>query len=126
MISHVPVGSMPPEHFQDVLASDTSAMFLQAVDEARRELGGVVIWNINSTPKGGGVAEMLRSLLAYARGGGVDARWVTIGGNADFFHLTKRLHNHLHGAAGDGGPLGAAEHAISKTSPPGPPASWRP
>ena len=112
MISHVPVGSMPPEHFQDVLASDTSAMFLQAVDEARRELGGVVIWNINSTPKGGGVAEMLRSLLAYARGGGVDARWVTIGGNADFFHLTKRLHNHLHGAAGDGGPLGAAEHAI--------------
>lgn len=112
MISHVAVGSMPPEHFQDVLDPESSARFLQAVDEARRELRGVVIWNINSTPKGGGVAEMLRSLLAYARGGGVDARWVTIGGNPDFFRLTKRLHNHLHGAPGDGGALGDAERSI--------------
>ena len=31
-------------------------------------------WNISSTAVGGGVAEMVRSLLAYARGLGVDAR----------------------------------------------------
>ncbi|MEP6461966.1 MAG: glycosyltransferase, partial [Frankiaceae bacterium] len=32
--------------------------------------------------------------------------------NSDFFALTKRLHNRLHGALGDGGPLGAAEHEL--------------
>lgn len=110
-ISQVPVGSMPPERFEQILERTAGAKFLQAIEAARSELRGVVIWNINSTSKGGGVAEMLRSLLAYARGSGVDTRWVTIGGTPDFFKLTKRLHNHLHGAPGDGGPLGKAERA---------------
>mgnify|MGYP007111993955 CR=1 FL=1 len=61
---------------------------------------------------GGGVAEMLMPLLGYCRGAGVDARWVVIEGDADFFAVTKRIHNRLHGAAGDGGPLGAAEQAV--------------
>jgi trehalose synthase len=42
----------------------------------------------------------------------VDARWAVIEGNADFFALTKRIHNRLHGSDGDGGPLGADEHAL--------------
>ena len=69
------------------------------------------LWTVNSTASGGGVAEMLRSLIGYVRGAGLDARWVVIGGDADFFRITKRLHNHLHGADGDGG-LGATERAI--------------
>ena len=48
---------------------------------------------------------MLVSLLAYARGAGIDARWVVIAGNEDFFVLTKRIHNFLHGSPGDGGDL---------------------
>jgi len=35
-----------------------------------------------------------------------------IEGNPDFFRVTKRIHNRLHGAAGDGGDLGDDEHAI--------------
>ncbi|MEO6857314.1 MAG: hypothetical protein ABI323_01815, partial [Solirubrobacteraceae bacterium] len=35
-----------------------------------------------------------------------------ISGDADFFEITKRLHNHLHGADGDGDALGAAERAL--------------
>jgi trehalose synthase len=54
---------------------------------------------------------MLRSLLAYTRGAGVDSRWSVLAGDERFFAITKRLHNHLHGAAGDGGPLGPAERA---------------
>ena len=73
---------------------------------------GRVVWNINSTARGGGVAEMLQSLLAYARGADVDARWAVISGNPDFFRVTKRIHNHLHGSAGDGGDLGDEERAI--------------
>ena len=56
--------------------------------------------NVNSTATGGGVAELLQTLLAYARGAGVDARWVVIDGDAPFFEITKRIHNHLYGTAG--------------------------
>lgn len=67
------------------------------------------IWNVNSTASGGGVAEMLRSWVGYARGIGVDMRWTAIGGTPEFFVLTKRLHNFLHGAPGDEGLLGPDE-----------------
>jgi hypothetical protein len=85
----------------------------EAVDEVLglwRQLaprgGDRTFWNVNSTPAGGGVAEMLASLLPYARGVGVDARWLVIGGDQEFFRLTKRLHNALHGFEGDGSGLG--------------------
>jgi trehalose synthase len=64
-----------------------------------------VFWNVNSTAYGGGVAEMLRSLIAYVRGAGLDARWLVIPGSPDFFKVTKRIHNFLHGSPGDGGRL---------------------
>ena len=78
----------------------------------RRSLDGHVIWNVNSTAAGGGVAELLRSLLAYTRGLGVDTRWLVIKGSPRFFRITKRLHNALHGDAGDGSDLGGAEREI--------------
>jgi trehalose synthase len=49
--------------------------------------------------------ELLRPLVAYARGAGIDTRWVVIEGTPDYFALTKRIHNRLHGSPGDGGPL---------------------
>lgn len=73
----------------------------QAADRLRARLGGNAIWNVNSTARGGGVAEMLHSLVAYTRGAGIDCSWLVIEGNAGFFQLTKRLHNALHGAPGD-------------------------
>src|SRR3979411_994376 len=72
---------------------------------APQRFPGRVVWNVNSTARGGGVVELLQSLLAYARGGGVDARWMVIEGAPDFFAVTKRIHNRLHGAIGDGGAL---------------------
>lgn len=66
-------------------------------------------WNINSTAAGGGVAEILRSLISYSRGVGVDARWLVIEGPPEFFRITKRLHNALHDAPGDGSALGPDE-----------------
>jgi trehalose synthase len=85
---------------------------LDLVEQAAREFHGRVIWNVNSTAKGGGVVQMLRPLLGYCRGAGVDARWAVISGEPDFFAITKRLHNRLHGFAGDGGPLGDAEREV--------------
>ena len=66
-----------------------------------QRLAGRVVWQVSSTAVGGGVAEMLRPLVGYARGAGIDARWVTIGGNPEFFRITKRIHHALHGMTGD-------------------------
>ncbi|HVM36525.1 MAG TPA: glycosyltransferase [Actinomycetota bacterium] len=111
-IEEVAVGSLAPEKFRTVMGDGDGSDFLRRVEAAAADLRGRCVWNVNSTARGGGVAEMLRPLLAYTRGAGVDARWIVLGGNPEFFHVTKRLHNHLHGAPGDGGPLGDEERAI--------------
>jgi trehalose synthase len=67
---------------------------------------------VNSTARGGGVAELLQPLVAYARGAGVDARWVVIDGPPEFFAVTKRIHNRLHGAEGDGLPLDETARSV--------------
>ena len=54
---------------------------------------------------------MLRSFLAYSRGAGVNVRWLVMTGTPEFFGVTKRIHNFLHGSAGDGGELGPDERA---------------
>ena len=82
----------------------------------RTLLDGRRVVNVNSTATGGGVAELLQTLLAYVRGVGIDARWVVIDGDPEFFGITKRIHNHLYGSTGDGGPLGANEHASYERS----------
>jgi trehalose synthase len=108
----VPVSSMSPERFRDVLAADSFERFERGLEEGRRLLAGRVVWNVNSTARGGGVAELLQSLVAYARGGGIDVRWLVLEGDPDFFAVTKRIHNRLHGAAGDGGQLDDEARAV--------------
>ena len=78
---------------------------------ARRMLAGRTVWNINSTARGGGVAEMLHGLVAYAAGSGIDVRWLVVTGDPDFFAVTKRIHNRVHGVAGAPGALDAAARA---------------
>jgi trehalose synthase len=99
------VVAMPPrspDRFRAVLAPEQVERLERAIDEGRQLLDGHVVWNVNSTAKGGGVVELLRPLVGYARGAGVDARWVVIEGTPEFFAVTKRIHNCLHGAEGDG------------------------
>lgn len=62
-------------------------------------LEGKRIQNINSTPVGGGVAEILTRMIPLLTQLGVDARWDVIKGNEKFFTITKKFHNGLHGVA---------------------------
>jgi trehalose synthase len=105
MPQEIEIPSMDLERFASVLPPNRFEAFDGGAREARELLDGRVVWNINSTAKGGGVVELLRPLVAYARGAGVDARWIVIDATPEFFMLTKRIHNRLHGMAGDGGPL---------------------
>jgi trehalose synthase len=84
-LSHVPVGALSSERFGSVLPVEDYERFLRVMQRGREVFDGRVVWNVNSTARGGGVAEMLVSLLACARGAGVDARWVVIAGNEAFF-----------------------------------------
>jgi trehalose synthase len=110
-VTEVQLPSLGPERFRSVLG-DRFAAIESTIARAREELAGRVIWHVNSTARGGGVAELLHSYLAYARGAGVDVRWLVVGGNPDFFEVTKRIHNNLHGSTGDGGQLGPAEAEV--------------
>jgi trehalose synthase len=110
-LEEVPITAVSLERFRPVLG-DGFAQVEEAIQRAQEVLTGRVVWHINSTAKGGGVAEMLHSLLGYGRGAGVDLRWLTISGSPEFFAVTKRLHNRLHESPGDGGPLNREEHKI--------------
>lgn len=93
---------LPPERVERLTAS---------AERARSELAGRIVWHVNATAVGGGVAELLQTLLAYGNGAGVENRWLVLDADGDFFTITKRVHNLLHGHPGDGGPLAGAERA---------------
>ena len=112
VVQEVHVPALQPERFKGLLPESAYARFEQGIQRARELLDGRVVWNLNSTAAGGGVAEMLRSFVAYSRGAGIDMRWGVISGDPEFFVVTKRIHNFLHGDAGDGGALGAREKEI--------------
>lgn len=98
--------------FAPLIDSDQMQAAERVALATAERMQGRVWWNINSTARGGGVAEMLQSLLAYARGSNIDARWLVIAGTPEFFRITKRLHHAMHGSAGDGTPLGDEERTI--------------
>jgi trehalose synthase len=108
-LSRVPLGAEPIDRFRSVLEPDLWERFSHSLRELRASLGQGAIWNINSTAQGGGVAELLAALLPYQRGAGLDARWLVITGSPNFFRVTKRLHNLLHGVMPGGSDVTPAE-----------------
>jgi trehalose synthase len=111
-MQEVPLATCSLEGFGAVLPGDELHTLRGLAADAAERLRGRSVWNVSSTARGGGVAEMLSGLLGYARGAGIDARWLVISGPPDFFRLTKRLHHALHGSRGDGGSLGRGERIL--------------
>ena len=70
---------------------------LEELDALAGKLSGKIIQIINSTFVGGGVAEILEHMVPLLNQLGVDARWDVINGNEEFFEVTKKFHNALHG-----------------------------
>ena len=107
----VPVTPQSLDRFATVLEPDDYRRLLETAEETKKLLAGRVVWNVNSAARGGGVAEMLGSLLPLAKGAGVDARWAVILAAPEFFRLTKRMHNDLHGLE-QPGELGLPERVL--------------
>jgi trehalose synthase len=56
---------------------------------------GLRVLELSSTATGGGVAEMLASVVALERDLGLDAEWQLIAGDSEFFEVSKTIHNGL-------------------------------
>ncbi|MEW6574194.1 MAG: glycosyltransferase [Bacillota bacterium] len=65
-----------------------------------KELQGIRVQQVNSARVGGGVAEMLQSLIPIEQALGLSAQWDVITGDYNFFKFTKTLHNFLQGRTG--------------------------
>ena len=71
---------------------------IEDLERRARPLKGSRILNLNSSASiGGGVADLLRNIFVpFLRGLGIDARWGVMGGEKEFFDVTKLiLHNGL-------------------------------
>jgi trehalose synthase len=62
-----------------------------------RALRGLCLVHVNATPAGGGVAEILKSLVGLMQGIGLDARWYVLEADPAFYQITKKLHHALQG-----------------------------
>jgi trehalose synthase len=94
----VEIERQPLQRLHGVLDDDVYESFYRKMQNAAKTLDGRTVWNVNSTAEGGGVAEMLGTLLPYARDAGWDVRWAVISGDDEFFDITKGIHNALHGS----------------------------
>ncbi len=70
------------------------------IDEIRKlaePLRGRRILHLSATAFGGGVSEILYTLVPLMRDVGLDAEWQVIYGREEFFNATKLMHNALQG-----------------------------
>ncbi|MDZ7741755.1 MAG: glycosyltransferase [Bacteroidota bacterium] len=81
----------------DVYKNFSSEGLLNEIRRLAETLQGKEWAHINSTFEGGGVAEMLRSVIPLVRGLGIKSSWYCIEGGEDFFVLTKKFHNLIQG-----------------------------
>src|SRR5215471_9915907 len=108
LVTAVKVPRRPVSLLEPIIGGPRYVRLIEAADQVRQLLAGRTIWNVNSTATGGGVAEMLQVLVGYITDVNIQTDWLVITGDAEFFAITKRLHNQIHGAL-SGPPLGAAE-----------------
>ncbi len=75
----------------------TGEKIIEEIKKLSLPLEGKELSHVNSTYEGGGVAEMLRSVVPFLKGLGLKSTWYCIEGGEDFFVLTKKFHNMIQG-----------------------------
>ena len=83
------------EEYRSLVGGDT----LEELYLLARQLKGKSVLHVNSTAVGGGVAEILNRMVPLLRELEIPTRWEVIKGGEDFYAVTKKFHNALHGDA---------------------------
>jgi len=93
MLPKVPVQPRNLEQYRGIAQDEV----LEEIRSLGAELRGARVVHINSTAHGGGVAEMLYTLVPLMESAGLSAEWRLMRGDQDFFTITKLFHNALQG-----------------------------
>ena len=70
---------------------------IEEIRELAEPLEGKRVLHVSATAFGGGVSEILYTLVPLMRDVGLDAHWQVILGREEFFNVTKLMHNSLQG-----------------------------
>ena len=93
MLQRVAVEEMRLDDYRPIVGDEV----LEEIQRLSRVLKGAKVVHINATAFGGGVAEILMTLVPLMRDVGLDAEWQVIEGADEFFNVTKASHNGLQG-----------------------------
>ncbi len=93
MLQRVTVEEVRLEDYRPIVGDEV----LEEIQRLARGLKGAKVVHINATAFGGGVAEILMTLVPLMRDVGLDAEWQVIEGSDEFFNVSKASHNGLQG-----------------------------
>lgn len=96
-LQHVNTGS---KHLADYRSTLVRGMYDEIVELAER-LEGLKVAHLSATAFGGGVAEIMYTLIPLMNDVGIDTDWLIIHGEDEFFDVTKLLHNTLQGGTAE-------------------------
>ncbi len=94
MLQQVKVGQKSLQDYQPIVGGEK----VEDIQVLADRLRGARVLHINATAFGGGVAEILSTLVPLMRDVGLDAEWRVMYGEDEFFNVTKAFHNALQGA----------------------------
>lgn len=88
-----------PDRSIKMYASVTDRDLLERLRTHAESLSDVSILHVNSTEAGGGVAELLRSIVPVCNDLGIQTDWLVMDATDEFFAVTKAIHNGLQGSS---------------------------
>jgi len=93
----VNVGRKSLADYRSIVPKD----LMTEIDELSERLRGRQVLHVNATAFGGGVAEILYTLVPLLADVGLEVEWRILGAPPEFFNVTKGFHNGLQGHAFD-------------------------
>jgi trehalose synthase len=94
MLEKVPLKTKQLDDYREFVGDDE----VETIRSLADSLKGARVLHINATAFGGGVAEILHTLVPLMQDVGLEAEWQVISGQDEFFNVTKAFHNALQGA----------------------------
>jgi len=93
VLQEVPLGQKSLADYTHIAGRELVA----DIRERAKELEGKRVLHVSATAFGGGVSEILYTIVPLMRDIGLDAHWQVIMGREEYFNATKLLHNSLQG-----------------------------